>query len=179
ERLELERGALYVDSAGAPAARAPEIVTPLGSFRELGTQFEVRLLEGDGARLRVREGAVAFERAAPAGAGEELLVAADGELRRGPVATHGEAWDWVLETAPMPAIEGWTLVRYLDWLARETGWRIAFADAGAAKLARTVVLHGSIERLTPAESSAAVLGSAGFEQRLDDGILSVAVRTPK
>src|SRR5262245_44405896 len=77
--LTLEAGAVYVDSGapGAPAGPANiEIHTPAGRVREIGTQFEVRLIDA-AVRLRVREGIVTVDR--PAGSlevrpGRELRV---------------------------------------------------------------------------------------------------------
>ncbi len=57
----LERGAVYVDSAGAhptqPDASPISIHTPAGLVRDIGTQFEVRL-DDAGLRIRVRDGEV-------------------------------------------------------------------------------------------------------------------------
>ena len=60
-RLYLRGGTIYVDS-GAPLPRAHlEVVTPAGTARDLGTQFELHVA-GAALRLRVREGMVALER---------------------------------------------------------------------------------------------------------------------
>lgn len=97
--LRLERGALYIDAAAV--GDAVEVRTTLGVVRDIGTQFEVRLMgraagPGDGAlRVRVREGAVTLERdgsVEEAGAGEELALAGDGTLTRGAVPVYGPEW---------------------------------------------------------------------------------------
>ena len=83
--VALERGAVYVDSAGAhptqPGASPISIHTPAGLVRDIGTQFQVRIearLDGLGMRIRVRDGQVRVTDAngvdARADAGEELLV---------------------------------------------------------------------------------------------------------
>ena len=63
--IALERGAVYVDSAGAhptqPAASSISIHTPAGLVRDIGTQFQIRIearLDGPGIRIRVRDGQV-------------------------------------------------------------------------------------------------------------------------
>ncbi|MCM2269541.1 MAG: FecR family protein, partial [Thermoanaerobaculia bacterium] len=175
-RIELRRGALYLDSAEALAGGGPEIATIHGRFRAIGTQFEVRLDRApeSGVRLRVRRGAVELRagklRDAVA-AGAELHLGADGRARRAAVATHGAAWAWVLEAAPVPDVDGWTLARFLAWYGRESGLEIAYADAASAALATEVVLHGATARLRPAEALAAAAASAGFETRAEGGRL--------
>lgn len=184
ERIELTRGAVYVDSGAGPGGRAAlAVATAAGVFHELGTQYEVRIA-GDGAdvvtRLRVREGRVALDRGGEpegdewvAAAGEELVVRPDGGIDRAGIGLHGPDWDWVVATAPRLEIEGLPVRAFLDWIARETGLRVEFADVEAAALADSVVLHGSVAHLTPLEALGPVLSSAGLGHRLTDGSLIV------
>lgn len=190
--VELERGAVYVDTGGPSAGHEPVSVrTAAGLFRSVGTQFEVRA-EGGAAvtRLRVREGSVRLERGAETlstDAGQEIVLRGDGTVERGATAADGPEWEWVLASAPMPDIEGANLRTFLDWLARERGWRVEYADAETAALADSVVLHGSIAHLTPFEAPDVVLPSGGVGYRLSKGTLVVfvanerkePVRTPR
>jgi len=174
-RIELARGAVYVDSGARPGGRVA-VHTDGGLFEDVGTQFEVRS-SGNAARLRVREGRVMLHRekeSVPANAGEELTVR-DGNVVRRPAAVYGPEWDWVLQTAPRLDIEGVKVRDFLAWVARETGWRIEFADPQAAALASSTVLHGSIEHLTPAEAPRVVLASCGLAHRVTDGRMVVFV----
>jgi hypothetical protein len=178
--VELERGAVYVDTGAGPD-RGEEVAvrTPAGLFQGIGTQFEVRA-EGEGAvtRLRVREGSVRLERgdgSVLTGTGQELVVRGDGSLLRGQTAPYGPEWDWVLKTAPMLDIEGVKVRTFLDWIAREAGWRIELRDKETASLCDSVVLHGSIAHLTPTEAPGVVLSSAGLGHRLSNGTLVVFV----
>jgi hypothetical protein len=75
----------------------------------------------------------------------------------------------------MPDIEGMKVHRFLDWIAREAGWRVELADGEAAALADSVELHGSIAHLTPLDATGVVLSSAGLEYRVSNGTLVVAV----
>lgn len=191
-RIELERGAVYVDSgsaAGGGRSQRVAVSTPAGVFEEIGTQFEVRIEPGPGVdraaattRLRVREGRVSLDRGAGAGAGAEPLVAAagealeiggDGRVVRRPAPVRGPEWGWVLATAPMLDIEGITVREFLDWVARETGWRVELADPRTAAIVETTELHGSFGRLTPAEAPGPVLASCGLDHRVEDGALVV------
>ncbi len=178
--LYLVQGAVYVDTgAGSPGEMA--VRTAAGLFQDVGTQFEVRI-EGRGeeavTRLRVREGRVVLNHgggAVTTGVGEELRVRGDGHLVRRPAAIYGPEWDWVLRTAPRLHIEGLKVRAFLDWIAREEGWRLEFADQKAASLAGSTVLHGSIEHLTPAETPDVVLPSCGLGHRVSDGTMVVFV----
>jgi hypothetical protein len=181
--LELERGAVYVDTGVGPR-RGEEVAVRVaaGLFQAVGTQFEV-LAEGGGAaaRLRVREGSVRLERGSDSvltRAGGELLVRGDGSLVTGRTPLFGPEWDWVLKTAPMLEIEGVKVRTFLDWIGRETGWRVQLADAETAALCDSIVLHGSIAHLTPAEAPSVVLPSSGLGYRLSDGALFV-FKTPR
>ena len=176
----LERGAVYVDSAGArpaqPGASPISIHTPAGLVRDIGTQFEVRLA-GAGTRIRVRDGQVRVTHAngvdARAGAREELFSRPDGSdrsLDRRPIAVTGSEWAWAERAGPPFALEGKTLGAFLDWVSREGAWSVTFADSSLSKAARATVLHGRpdlLKGLTPAEALDVVLPTCGLRHRID------------
>ena len=173
----LERGAVYVDSRGGSSI---EVRTTLGVVRDIGTQFEVRLMSESDAglslRIRVREGSVIVDRdqqSDHATVGEELTVDRDGRVTRASSPIYGPHWGWVLDTAPAPEIAGQPLEVFLDWLSREGGWRVRFVDEGTAQLASTTILHGDIQDLTPREASAMVLHSSGLDYTLEGELLLV------
>lgn len=168
-RLTLERGAVYVDSGPAAAPdHGIEIATALGSIRDIGTQFEARLLEPSTLRIRVREGQVLVDRngeSHQAHAGGELVLAEDGSFRRADIRVHGPDWDWIRRAAPAFEIEGASLADFLDWVSRETGlpWRLAGPRAGQPP--EEITLHGSIEGLAVEDALAMVLPSCGYRHR--------------
>lgn len=173
--IHLTRGAVYVDSGTAPGAMA--VQAPNAFFYDIGTQFEVRI-ERNGTRLRVREGHVMLlrpESSIVTGVGEELIVRADGRIAQGKATVYGPEWDWILQTAPRLDIEGLKVRAFLDWLAREKGWRLEFADNEAAALADSTVLHGSIEHLSLTEAPGVVLASCGLGHRVEGGRMVVFV----
>lgn len=184
--VELMEGAVYVDSGTGPGHHGVAVRTPAGLFQDQGTQYEVRT-EGSGAnamtRLRVREGRVSLDRGLGStlvtAAGDELTVRATGEPVQASVPVSGPEWDWVLRTAPMPAIEGVKVRVFLDWLGRETGLRIRLADAPTASVVDSVVLHGSIRHLTPADAPGVVLSSAGLGHRVSGDTLVVFIADPE
>jgi len=177
-RVRLERGSVYLDS-GRKGSDGVEIVTPFGTLRDIGTQFEVSLT-GSGLRVRVREGEVALTHRdvrVAATQGESVSVARDGTVTRGSVPIAGPEWAWTSATAPAFQLEESSLGDFLDWVSREEGWDWRFADAAAKQRGAGVVLHGSIDKLTPAEALDAVLPTCGMAWRLEGGslIISLAV----
>ncbi|HSM12829.1 MAG TPA: FecR domain-containing protein, partial [Thermoanaerobaculia bacterium] len=179
---ELESGAVYLDSDGAAASSPPlEVATPLGRVTEIGTRFEVRLdaAERSGLDVRVRDGRVVLaedSKAHEIARGEALRLGADGETERRSIDPRGAEWDWALAAAPVPEIEGRTLVEFLAWLERETGWAVRFEDAGLAERAAGIRLHGSVEGLAPLEAAEVVLAGAGLEHRLEERTLRIRRR---
>jgi hypothetical protein len=174
ERLDLRRGGVYVDAGPGTTGRV-WLETADGVFRDIGTQFEVRVSETSGTRLRVREGKVLLERDGGelvTGAGGELLVTPAGELRRGEVASHGDPWEWVVSAAPRLDIEGITVRRFLEWIGRETGLAVDVAPA-AEPLVDATRVHGSIADLEMSEAIRVVLASAGLAHRIEAGALKV------
>lgn len=179
DRLVIDRGAIYVD-AGAESARAAplEIVTPAGSVRHLGTQYEVRVADS-AVRLRVREGRVLWESDAgttTGEAGEQLTVGPGGGVERERVPTFGAAWDWAAAAAPAIELDGMLLGEFLDWAARELGRRVEFATPEVEREAGSVVLHGSISGLTPAQALATVFATTRMQAVLEDGRILVSAR---
>ena len=177
DRLVLERGTIYVDSGPASAAAPPlDVVTPAGTVRHVGTQYEVRLLDA-GVRVSVRDGLIewrssggSIERSA---AGEQLTITREGRVERGSVSAYGPVWDWTLAAAPPIDIEDMPLSQFLAWAARETGREIAYASPDIEREAAGIVVHGSIAGLSPPEALHAVLATTSVRVHVSRGNLVV------
>lgn len=197
DRVELERGAVYVDTgtedtgsdAGAvtgPAGAATiEVLTALGLVQDIGTRFEIRWSPEDEAlRLRVRDGEVRFtpddgsqlKTSESASAGTELAVYSDGQVTRSDAEVHGATWDWVVRAAPPFDLEGRSLDEFLRWLEGESNLSIRFLDPALADESRRVILHGSIEGLTPTEALRLVLLGSGLRAEFADTKTTGVVR---
>ncbi len=177
EELTLDRGALYVDSgpAAVPSSRL-DVITPSGSVRHIGSQYEVRVM-GNEVRLRVREGQVewrartgAIERSRT---GVQLTIAGDGTVKRVSIPLYGESWDWIAATAPGIEIEGLPLGRFLSWVGRELGREITYASPQSESEVAGIVVHGSISGLTPAQALNAVLATTTVRAVIADGRIVV------
>ena len=190
--IHLERGAIYLDSGASTPGRFT-VRTASGTIRDIGTRFEVRLLrqgsggqgllrqgfgsqggQGDGdLRVRVRDGAVQFERSGRidrALEGTELLARADGTVSTRPLAPFAADWAWTTAAAPPFIVENATLEAFLQWAAREGGWTMEWSDA-LRQRARTTILHGAVDGMTPAEALDSVLLTCGLSRAVVNGRL--------
>jgi hypothetical protein len=171
--VELERGAVYVDSSGARFGGI-EVRTPFGVARDIGTQFEVRR-ESDALIVRVRQGSVSLR--GPSGnelrigSGTAVSMAPDGRHRT--IAFTGDEWSWMQNVSPPPLIEGKPVAALLGWISSETGLAIRYADRESERLAAETLLHGNLGELRPDQAAEAVLPSAGLEVTREPGVLIV------
>lgn len=175
--IALDKGAIYVDSGlDSPGAKPLVIHTPLGRIDEIGTQFEIRLAH-ETLRVRLREGAVIVRHDGQTHdlqAGYELKLAPDGSVTRREVPTYGTEWDWIVGIAPTIDLEGRSARAFLEWVARERGWTLAFADAAVARSADEIELSGTVERLTLDQALDAVLPACRMIYRVEKGVLVIA-----
>ena len=175
-RLTLERGAVYLDAQAPTAGDGLTIGTPLADVLEIGTQFEVRLLD-DRLQVRVREGAVALRRGESlrtVEAGEEASLSRDGTLQVGRLGRDDRAWEWILAVAPPFRLEGNSAASFLRWTARETGLALRWESPDLESAAESIVLHGDATGVPPDQAPAAVLPTCGLAHRLDNGTLVVS-----
>lgn len=182
EAVRLERGAIYVDSGTSIRSVAKEgalrIETAFGTVRHRGTQFDVRV-DARGLRTRVREGVISVERSGmirQAHAGEALRLVPGDLPALEPVLISGADWAWATSVAPPFRLEGATLPAFLDWVSREEGWRWSYGDEVTRWRAARIVLHGSMDRLTPAEAIDPVLAASGLSARRDGDRLIITLR---
>jgi hypothetical protein len=172
--LELAAGAVYFDSSSDANPSHLVVQTAYGTARDVGTRFEVRLAEA--MVVRVRDGRVAIAShgvSQVAAAGEELVVHDDGSMERREIAVYGPGWEWVLAAAGPFAVEGRTVPELLDWVTRETGWQVRYADEELAAKAREIVLHGRMGTLRPDQAPFVLLAGAGLEGKLQGDTLNI------
>lgn len=174
--VTLERGALYVDSRFEGGVRDRlEIHTAFGLIREIGTRYELRLENGV-LFVRLREGKVSVRRQGAAYtviAGSELALDSSGPIHRRAIDAHGDIWDWVAEATPLLELEGRTARAVLDWIARERGWTLSFADEAALRRAEEAVLGGGLGVSALDEALEVVLPTCRLAYDLRDGTLVV------
>jgi hypothetical protein len=162
-QLSLHHGLVYVEIP-PDAAQQLRVVTIAGSVEHLGTEFEVFCAD-QAVRVRVREGRIRFlgnSDTVIANAGTELLVAPGRAIARRSIDTYGGEWLWTSELAPEYDIEGKTLIGFLNWVSRELGRPLDFADANARQIADRTILHGSVRGQPPLRAMSNVLLTASL-----------------
>jgi len=184
-RIALMRGCLYVDSGARPRTSAwhspspVEVVTDRVTARDVGTQFEVRLI-GDRYRLRVREGRVLLKHAggrSEGAAGEQLLIAPSGRVERSQIPVDDPGWQWITRVATAPEIDNQPLSLVLDWVTRETGRSIRYSSRNTEELAAAAILHGSIRGLEPLAALETVLATSDLSyQIMPDGSILITAQ---
>ncbi len=172
----LEAGAVYVDSGRQTPGPEPalEVRSDWGIVRELGTQFQVRLTEAFQA-VGVREGAVTLNSGKGSfqvEAGTTLTLSSDGPVRS-ESAADGPQWSWVTRVSPPQDLQGRTLLSFLEWVCREKGWRLSFADTRVAGATRETTISGSTAGLSLDEALEAVLAATPFTYQAADGLLAI------
>ena len=164
--IHISKGALYLDSK---RTTLPAVITPAGRITNIGTRFEVRLVNED-TRVRVRDGRVRLAQASAVsevGAAEELLARADASITRRHVDPFGAEWAWVARAAPRFDLEGRSLGSFLDWIETEGAWTVAFTSSSLERSARSTVLHGSIEGMSTTEALDTILPACGLVHRVN------------
>lgn len=179
-RLTVSGGTIYVDSGTVPGAGRLEIVTPAGTARDIGTQFELQVA-GTALRLRVREGSVSIDRGGQlltGVAGEQIAIDVLGSVVRDGIAPDDEAWQWTESVAPTPDMDGRPASELIAWVARETGRRLHYATPQVERRAAEVILHGNIRNLSPLEALDAMLATTDLEYALEGHTMEIRARQP-
>lgn len=181
-RIDLQRGRVYVDTGQRGNLQEPvEIVAGTAVVRDIGTRF---LVTRDGSvSVGVRDGRVQVTQlgtAHEATPGEHLFVSTAGAVTRSYRRPYGREWDWIVQAAPPPAIDGRTLEEFLTWVEREGGRAVRFADAALRESSRHTVVYGSIDGLSVEDALRVVLPTCGLGHRAADGVIViVAADEPK
>lgn len=179
DRIELDRGGVYVDSGTAPDEAHVAIETRFGTATDVGTQFQVRVSE-EQLQVSVREGMVELDRLnaklLEIDSGHLYQIAASGRESGSSVAGNDPLWNWVTTIAPGFDIEGASLEDYLVWYAREAGLSLEWETAPSRRLASRELLSGSIADTSLDEGFAIVQRiSPFFTARLAESTLYVTV----
>jgi ferric-dicitrate binding protein FerR (iron transport regulator) len=174
--LSLGRGLIYVDIPSESGTTPPlRVSTPAGAIEHVGTEFELKS-DGQSVRVRVREGRIRFlGEGAPllADAGTELLATPGKAPAAGSIDVYGGDWLWAAALAPDYEIEGMPLIGFLQWVSRELGRSLDFADVNTRQIADRTILHGSISHQAPIDAIANVLATTSLTYELRGSTLWV------
>lgn len=179
ERIVVKRGAVYLDAGPQSVAADPLVIeSRFGSTRHLGTQYEIRVAP-EAMLVSVREGLVevsATGHATQAKAGEQLVLAKNGSIRRYAIEPTAALWDWTQEVTLPFAIEQRTLPEFLVWVSRETGRELEFASPQLQASAAEIVLRGSIAGLRPDAALSAVMATTPLDYTADGTLITIQAR---
>jgi ferric-dicitrate binding protein FerR (iron transport regulator) len=170
--VELSRGAVYIDTG--PESGRFEVRTALATARDIGTQFEVRVID-ESVRLRVRTGAVELTdrgRSLTGREGTEIMWSGAGVVSRS-IVPHGPDWEWTALVAPPMHIEGVALADFLARVGREHGIRVRYADPRLHREAEAIILHGSVDGLSWPDAVDVAIRTSGLRHRLESASLLV------
>lgn len=175
-RLRLVAGTAYVDTGAA--TRDLQFETSLGTLRDIGTQFEVRMSE-TGLRVRVRSGRVELRPSSGsrqlANAEEQLELRRDGLVARTPFPATDARWSWAEQLAVIPLPRGRAHVEYLTWIAAETGRELRFETESARLYAQTYMLDGDPSGYAPTALLEIIERSSRLEAHRSDDTRTMLV----
>jgi ferric-dicitrate binding protein FerR (iron transport regulator) len=180
-RFYVRQGTIYVDSGMGTDGAHLEIVTPGGTARNLGTQFELHVA-GTALRLRVREGSVSIDRAGTqfqSVAGEQISIDVLGDVERASIAPDAQEWQWAESIAPTPDMDGKPASALIAWVARETGRRLRYESTLVEQRAARVILHGNIRHLEPLAALEAMLATTDLEYVLNGDTMEIRARNER
>jgi ferric-dicitrate binding protein FerR (iron transport regulator) len=179
DRIYLRQGTIYIDSGIGQGVSPLAVLTPAGTARDIGTQFELQV-EGVRLRLRVREGRVAVDRGGQTltgAAGEQVELDELGGITRAAIAADAEEWRWAEALAPVPATDGLPAAGLIAWAARESGRRLRYESQAVEARAAAVILHGNIRHLPPLDALEAMLATTDLEFVLDGDTMEIRARS--
>lgn len=177
-RFSLEYGRVYVDSGPTRSAQPVRIVTPIASLTDVGTQFQATW-KNEALRVQVREGSVMLRTLSDDGmvadvsAGDVVAMERSQEIVRSSGSSFGPEWAWVAAASPGLDASVRGLDQVLNWVCRELGYTLRYADARTQRAAEKVVLDGSMEGLTPEQTLEVLQNITSFRYRREAGELTL------
>ena len=180
ERIYLESGRAYFDSASsliasAPASGVPALLmmTDHGQVRHVGTQYMTEV-DMDALVVSVREGEVAIDGVyhdRTLHSGQQATLVGQQQPSILNISRSGEAWEWVSHTTPAADVDGKSLHEFLVWVCREMGLELRF-EGGAEAVAHQAILKGTIDTV-PAEALRLRLATAALDWRIEGGVIYI------
>ena len=178
DRVTLDTGGVYIDTADASGLVPVLVSTPLGTAWDVGTQFQVRFTNSL-LIVSVRDGLVEV---APHGQdslsvnrGRYLELGQFGQTKEREIEFDDSSWDWVETVVPAFDIEGASLRDFLMWYANERGVSLFWDDRASETKAANAMLTGSVSGATLNEGLEIVRRIAPFEYRIEGEELWVKV----
>ena len=182
----LRDGQVYFDSQpsalhayGVPRPTAEFVIrTTEGLIRHVGTQYMAGVT-ATGVTVSVREGQVQFvwnAVDATAVAGQQVRLRGNARPSYTNIRAHGEIWHWVEKISPAVIVDQRSAHEFIDWVARESGLDVRFADDTVEQLAQTTIMNGSSGGLEPRTALEVLLQTTTLRAEIGDGSILVTER---
>lgn len=178
DRVTLDAGGVYIDTANAGGLLPVLVSTPLGTAWDVGTQFQVRLTNSlliVGVRDGIVEVTPQGQASLSVNKGRYLELGQFGQKKERDIELDDSSWDWVETVVPEFVIEGTSLKDFLVWYANERGVSLLWDDRASETKAANAMLTGSVSGATLGEGLEIVRRIAPFEYRIDGEELWVKV----
>ncbi len=176
--IELESGRVYFDSMDVDVEL--EIRTEFGSVTHLGTQY-MTAIDKQSLSVSVRDGKVAVDGLyydEIAEAREQLTLSGRARPEVLSILPYGDEWSWIETTAPLNSLDGKTFDEFLQWVARETGFKIEYDDPKIEKMALEETVSGEVNA-TPRDALRQRLRTLGLDYEdlgFEKGVIRIVER---
>ena len=147
ETVFLHRGRIYFDSLGIAEGAQFVVDTTLGTVTHIGTQF----MTSAGNRelvVSVREGSVKIDGRyfdETAHRGKQVLMRGSMRPVTVDLAPHSSTWAWTEALSPGIDLDNRSVLEFLKWVSRETGYALDFDSAMAESHAADNFLFGMVK----------------------------------
>jgi hypothetical protein len=161
-KIELISGEIYIDNKSTTdddtsgtysVQNGITVETPVGSVRDIGTQF---LVKYNALELvtSVRQGAIELDVSgkihhaqANNFQAESFRVLKNNEVQPFTQPSHNAPWEWIHKVTPSFDLEGSSTYNFLQWSCLETGLQLEFATESTRLEALETILHGQLPQL--------------------------------
>ncbi len=170
----LDHGAVYIDSHANAAALT--VHTAHGDVRHLGTRYLINA-DQEILQVAVREGQVAIDTGSTqvtVNALQQVQVDARQNVLRSDLAMNDAVWQWADTLAEPFVLENRSVAEFLQWVSKETGYKVHYSSQAVSAAARNTLLHGQQTRMAPLQALQVVLAATDFRANVQDKVLVIS-----
>ncbi len=173
--MKLKIGEIYVDdvSSSGLGSTSIDIVTPHGIISDVGTQFMVASSAQKTVAI-VRDGIIQVQRqaqittAAATDSEAQRLVLTEAHVLQEVAERFGAQWDWIQKLPSSYPLNGHSVADYLNWIARETGYRIEYETEQLRGTAEKIKLSGELSGAHPLDTLPKVLATTRLQHPISE-----------
>lgn len=143
----LHRGQVYFDSLGIADGAQLVVDTTQGTVTHIGTQFMTSVNNRE-LVVSVREGRVRIDGRyfdETANRGTQIQMRGSARAMTVDLAPHSNLWAWTEKLSPGIDLDNRSVLEFLHWVSRETGYELAFDSPTAESHAAGNFLVGMVE----------------------------------